>query len=98
MRIIDDNKYYELIKPIIKNSKDYFLEEFLSKYISHYISNLYTSNLLEKTNLNNIINSALNILHNIKITDCNINEISNILRRNYHLKIINDNPIIVNEE
>ena len=92
-----DKEYYELIKPIVDSNKKYFIEECLINYLAHYISSFNDNDLLKEASLDNVINSALNIISNTKIKDCNINKIKNILKKNYHLNIINDNPIIINK-
>ena len=94
---ISDKQYYKIIKPIFMKNKQYFTNQCLSKYIAYYIDNMYKNGLLKNNDLSIIIKSSLDIIYNIKLSDCNINEIKEILKKNYHLDIINDNPVLIKE-
>ena len=77
---------------------DEYVIEFLNNYIAYYISKGYELNALWDNKLDVLINTVISEnLSKYNIDYCDIDEIKNILEKEYRLKLISDNPIDIEE-
>ena len=92
---MNDRKFFKHIDSIIKKNKDY-LKECFSYYVAFYIYNLYYyDKKLLNYNFRNILNDCLSNFNNLSYDDINIEQIKKFLIKKYKLKIVYDNPVII---
>lgn len=94
---LSDDEFFEIVEPLDKTMDDY-MSKFLNNYIAYYISKGYELNALWDNKLDVLINTVISEnLSKYNIDYCDIDEIKNILEKEYKLKLISDNPIDIEE-
>ena len=90
---ITDKEFEEIFLPFYDNYNEYMINYVIPDTIAFYLANGYSRDCLSDCPLYNHINSAIDIFN----VSCDINslipEIKQILKINYNLKIVNDNPL-----
>lgn len=90
---ISDNELKKILEPIEKNNNNFINKDVLPRYIANYIYSIHTSNILSNYMLDDIIELSIEDLANIDKNKIEKNRIKNILEKDYHIKIISENPL-----
>ena len=91
---MNNDEFFEKLKPIIKESHNYLYNELLPKYIAHYINSEYKHKMINyNKNISQLYHSILEDLNNLKIQDIQEEKVKTILQQEYNLKITSNEPI-----
>lgn len=92
LRKISDEKFNKISKHFYKKVDKYVSNNVVNQYIAYFIGSGYKMNSLWSTDLNCMIEHALNELIEYANNGYNIKKIKDILINQYGLKVVNDNP------
>lgn len=92
LRKINDEKFNKISKHFYKKIEKYVGNNIVNQYIAYFIGNGYKMSSLWSTNLDSMIEHALNELSEYANNEYNIKKIKDILEKEYGLKVVNDNP------
>lgn len=91
---ISDDELTKLFKPFDKEIDKYLFKNFLNEYVAYYIYCAYKNSVLwSGDKLDLTINSAIEHLSEIMVSDCKIRKIKRILAKKYNLRIESTSPL-----
>lgn len=97
LRKISDEEFNNISKKFYNKIEKYIGNNIVNQYIAHFIGNGYKMSSLWSTNLDSMIEHALNELIEYANEGYSIKKVKNLLVKDYGLKIIDDNPIEIVE-
>lgn len=94
---ITDDEFDNLYEPYLKNVKDYVVKYVIPEVISFELSNFYYRGLLDRSNNSlQLLYGSMKDLFNVS---CSLNdnkqEIEDLLKIKYNLKVVNENPLVL---
>ena len=95
-RDLTDDEFEKLFEPIQEIEKEYLIN-IAENYIAHGIAIRYKNNCLLSEKFEIILNGMINVFNNVSIKDINIDNIIDVLKKEYNLNVINYNPIEIVE-
>ncbi len=98
MRDITDKEFEKIYLPFYNNVNDYLNKYVIPDLVAFYLANAYSRHCLSECNLINHINSAIDVFNVRCDIDKLIPSIKKILRIKYNLKIVKNNPMILNNK
>ncbi len=97
LRKISDEEFNNISKKFYNKIEKYIGNNIVNQYIAYFIGNGYKMSSLWSTNLDSMIEYALNELIEYANEGYSIKKVKNLLVKDYGLKIIDDNPIEIVE-
>lgn len=90
---ITEDEMDKVIDPFEEKIRDHVINEILTDFVAYYIANGYKMNCLWRVNIDVVLESAIDSLVQLKVSDCNLEKIKRKLIENYNLEIVNNDPI-----
>lgn len=97
MDAITDDKFDNVVLPCRDKIINYIKNNILDEYVAYNIATYYKNDAIWNEPFELQIISALEDLAQLNVSDCNIQNIKNILKTKHHLNVISDDPIIIDE-
>ena len=94
---ISDEEFKKIIDPCIKVITKYIKENILDEFIAFDIATHYKMNALWDEPFDNQIYSAIQDLSEMKLSDCNKDNVKRILKEKHKLEVTSENPLEINE-
>lgn len=96
LNLLSDKEHDDIFRTVEEMIKKH-LEETIDYELTFQLAQKYKMDALSSDSLIVILNSLIESLQDVEINDNNVSHIKSILTEKYHLKIINDDPIEIEE-
>lgn len=96
---LSDEDFYELIDPYVEDMEKYCNNNLVYELFAKSLSSAYNNSaLFENFTLENEYNDAVDFATSMpEFENINVKKLKNILEKKYSLKIVNENPLKIEE-
>lgn len=94
---VSDEDYETKLEPCLDKINQYIKDHIVNEFVAMDIATFYEMDVMWEEPLESIIGGALDDLAQVTNDFCDIEKIKQILEKEYHLKITNENPINIEE-
>ncbi len=94
---LSDDEFYELIDPYVEDMIKYCTNDLVYELFAKSLSSAYNNSaLFENFTLENEYRDAIDFVSCMpEFENINVKKLKNILEKKYSLKIVNENPLII---
>lgn len=94
---ISDEVFYDIVNPCNEYIINYIKENFLNEFIAFDIATCYNMSAMWDEPFETQINSAIEDLSQLRVSDCDKSKVISILERKYKLRVKNESPIDIED-
>jgi hypothetical protein len=94
---ISDEVFDDIVNPCNEYIINYIKENFLNEFIAFDIATCYNMNAMWDEPFETQINSAIEDLSQLRVSDCDKSKVISILESKYKLRVKNESPIDIED-
>lgn len=94
---MSDDEFDSIVKPFDDKLTEYVENNILHQYVAYYIATAYKMDALWDNKFNLTVYSALDQLAQFTDKNCDMDKIKFILKNEYKLKVVSDDPTNIEE-
>ena len=94
---VTDDEFDNIICPFDDCIREYVLNNVLNQYIAFYIAEGYRKSAVWENDMDIIVATAIEMLCQYNKKDCDYSKIKELLKTEYDLEVINEEPVQVKD-